>query len=325
MQLASESLTVIYCPLISQASTNLMSYVRHWFYLLPRSARFMVLSSLGFACMSVCVKAVGSTGLPLLEIVTARALISLIISYVDIRRKGIPVLGHNRPFLMLRGIFGTISLGAVFYSLTTLPIAQATLLQYTHPTFTAILALLFLKERVSFATIACIALSFTGLVIFTAPNWLTTQTVELPWLSLTAALIGAFGSACAYVVVRKLSQTEDASVIIFYFPLFAFPVSTLLLMITGDFVIPDLKQLALLLAIGIFVQIGQLMLTHAMASDNAGKVSAYGYVQILFAAILGFTFFSEVPTVWTLTGGLFIIAGALINSGWIPKIIRARV
>jgi drug/metabolite transporter (DMT)-like permease len=198
------------------------------------------------------------------------------------------------------------------------------LLQYTHPTFTAILALLFLKERVSIATIACIALSFTGLVIFTAPNWLTTQSIELPWLSLMAALIGAFGSACAYVVVRKLSRTEDASVIIFYFPMFAFPVSTFLLILTDGFVMPDGKQLILLLAIGIFVQIGQLALTHAMASDNAGKVSAYGYVQILFAAILGFAFFAEVPTVWTLAGGLFIVSGALINTGWMPKRLLSR-
>lgn len=274
----------------------------------------MLLSSLGFALMSVCVKVVGSTGLPVLEIVAARALVSLVISYLDIRRKGIPAFGHNPRFLALRGIFGTISLVAVFYSVTTLPIAQATLLQYTHPTFTAILALLFLKERVHVSTILCIALSFIGLTIVTAPNWTPAETDQIPWLSLGAALTGAFFSACAYVVVRKVSQTEDASVIILYFPMIAFPVSTFLLLVRQDFVMPTPYQFIMLLLIGVFVQVGQWALTHAMASDNAGKVAAYGYIQILFAVVLGMVFFSEIPTLWTFSGGLLILAGAYINT-----------
>ncbi|EAR09036.1 DMT family transporter [Reinekea blandensis] len=281
---------------------------------LPRSARFMLLSSLGFALMSACVKAVGTTGLPILEIVAARALISLIISYLDIRRKHLPLLGNNRRFLALRGVFGTVGLIAVFYSVTTLPIAQATLLQYTHPTFTAILALIFLKERVHLSTVLCIALSFLGLVVVTAPNWTPTLTAQMSWLSLSAALTGAFASACAYVVVRKLSQTEDASVIILYFPMIAFPVSAFLLLIRDEFVVPTLYQFGMLLLIGVFVQIGQWALTHAMASDNAGKVSAYGYIQVLFAVLLGLVFFAESPTLWTLSGGLLILAGAFINT-----------
>lgn len=296
-----------------------MTRLQHWFNTLPRSARFMLLSSLGFACMSACVKAVGTSGLPILEIVAARALISLVISYVDIRRKRLAVFGFNKPLLALRGVFGTIALVAVFYSVTTLPIAQATLLQYTHPTFTAILALLILKERIHLSTILCIALSFIGLVIVTAPNWLDSLEHSVPVISIVAALVGAFASSCAYVVVRKLSQTENPSVIILYFPMIAFPVATLLLILTQDFVMPTLNQLGLLLLIGIFVQIGQLALTHAMASDGAGKVSAYGYIQVLFAAILGFVFFAELPTLWTFSGGLLILGGAFINTRWKTK------
>lgn len=281
---------------------------------LPASARFMLLSSLGFALMSACVKAVGNTGLPLMEIVAARALISLVISYVDIRRKRLPLLGYNKPFLALRGVFGTFGLMAVFYSVTTMPIAQATLLQYSHPAFTAVLALFFLKERIQLSTVFCIILSFIGVLVMTLPNLLTSVTAQVSGLSLSAAIAGACFSACAYVVVRKLSQTEDPSVIIIYFPMIAFPVAMTILIAQGSFVMPTLYQFCLLILIGVFVQVGQWALTHAMATDNAGKVSAYGYVQILFAAVIGIVIFSEIPTIWTLAGGLLIIAGAFVNS-----------
>jgi len=56
-------------------------------------------------------------------------------------------------------------------------------------------------------------------------------------LSIVIALLGAFGSAVAYVIVKRLSASEDSSVIIFYFPLIALPLSVLLL--GDDFVVPD--------------------------------------------------------------------------------------
>lgn len=274
----------------------------------------MLVSSLCFALMGACVKAAGISGIPVLEIVAVRALISLLLSWVDIRRKRIPILGHNRPFLMLRGLFGTIGLVAVFYSVTTLPIALAVLLQYIHPTFTAVLALFFLKERVQLGTVLCIVLSFIGLYIVTVPQWSEQATSDISGLAIGVALIGALASACAYVVVRKLSRTEDPSVIVIYFPMIAFPISAILLIAQQEFVVPSLYQLGLLVAIGVFVQIAQVTLTKAMSVDSASKVSAYGYIQVVYAALLGMMFFEEIPTIWTLAGGVFIIAGAFINS-----------
>ncbi|MCV5977843.1 hypothetical protein OFO29_36460, partial [Escherichia coli] len=88
-------------------------------------------------------------------------------------------------------------------------------------------------------------------------------------------ILGSFGSSIAYVIVRKLSQTEDSSVIIFYFPLVALPTSILFM---GDnFVMPDLYLTCMLVLVGVFTQIGQLGLTKAMQTQQAGKASAYSY------------------------------------------------
>lgn len=278
---------------------------------IPPGIRYMLLSALGFALMAACVKAVSQHGIPVLEIVAARALVSLLISYWDVKRRRIPLWGHNKPLLVARGVVGAMALICVYYAVTTLPLAEAALLQYVYPAFTALLALLFLKERVQLATIACIGLSFLGLALMVQPGG---DDRALPPFSVMAALAGAFGSAVAYVLVRRLSQSEDSSVIIFYFPLVALPVAVVLL--GGQFVLPGPEALGLLLLVGLFTQIGQVGLTKAMAVEAAGKATAYSYVQVVFSALLGLLWFGEVPSFWTLIGGGLIVTGALINAWW---------
>lgn len=283
----------------------------------PIGVRYMVLSALGFALMTACVKMVSTYDIPVLEIVAGRALVSLILSYADIKRKRLSPWGHNKSLLILRGTAGALALMCVYYAVTTLPLAEATLLQYMHPVFTAMLALFFLKERVQKSTAVCIALCLAGLVFIVNPGQ-SIDSSELPLLSVGIALLGAFGSAIAYVTVKKLSKTEDSSVIIFYFPLIALPLSLILL---GDsFVVPDWKSLGLLILVGIFTQIGQIGLTKAMQTEVASKATAYSYVQVVFSMILGWALFNEIPSVSTLLGGALIILGALVNvSGSLKK------
>ncbi|WED21819.1 DMT family transporter [Vibrio sp. JC009] len=282
-----------------------------FYQLFPAGVRFMVLSALGFALMSACVKYVGNYGIPVFEIVAARALVSLFISYLDVKRKRISIWGNNKPLLLARGVAGTAALMCVYYSVTTLPLAEATILQYIHPVFTAVLAVIFLKERVQLSTIICIVLCLLGVFVMVRPTMAEQAVNHLPMVSVVAAILGAFGSSVAYVIVRKLSQTEDSSVIILYFPMVALPVS--LFLIGDDFVMPDLYITGLLVLVGVFTQVGQLGLTKAMQTQAAGKASAYSYVQIVFSIAIGVAVFGEVPSFWTYLGGVLIVTGALIN------------
>lgn len=278
---------------------------------IPVGVRFMLLSALGFALMSACVKYVSEYGIPVFEIVAARALVSLIISYLDIKRKRLSVWGNNKPLLLLRGAVGTLALMCVYYSVTTLPLAEATILQYVHPVFTALLGVLFLKERIQGATMICIALCLVGLGFMVQPSMAQGSGHELPLFSVMMALLGALGSSIAYVVVRKLSQTEDSSVIIFYFPMVALPTSVCLMW--NDFVMPSLYLTLILVLVGVFTQVGQYGLTKAMQTQAAGKASAYSYVQIVFSTLIGVWVFNEIPSIWTYLGGGLIVTGALIN------------
>lgn len=278
---------------------------------IPVGVQFMLFSALGFALMSASVKHVSNYHIPVFEIVAARALVSLLLSYLDVKRKRLSVWGNNKPLLLARGMVGTMALICVYYSVTTLPLAEATILQYVHPVFTAALAVLFLKERIQSSTLICMILCIAGLLLIVKPEIDGSAATELPLFSVFIALLGAFASSVAYVIVRKLSQTEDSSVIIFYFPLVALPVS--LLLIGDDFVQPDLYLTCILVLVGVFTQVGQFGLTKAMQSLAAGRASAYSYVQIVFSALIGIVFFNELPSLWTYLGGGLIVSGALIN------------
>ncbi len=283
----------------------------HFINNIPAGVRYMLISAFAFALMTSCVKLVSTYGIPVFEIVAARALVSLVISFIDVKRKKISVWGNNKKLLIARGAAGSFALMCVYFAVTTLPLAEATILQYLHPVFTAVLALVFLRERVQLSTVICIIFCIVGLFVIVSPGFTFENAAELPLLSVTAALLGAFGSAVAYVIVKRLSSSEDSSVIIFYFPLIALPLSVFLL--GSDFVMPDMEALLLLLFVGIFTQVGQVGLTKAMQTEVASKATAYSYVQVVFSIILGWLFFSEIPSVWTWIGGILIIAGALIN------------
>ena len=278
------------------------------------SAWYMLLSALGFALMAASVKEVSALGIPVLEIVAARAIVSAIISYGDIKRKKISVWGNNKPLLIARGTVGAFALMFVYYAVTTLPLAEATILQYLHPVFTAILALVFLKEMIQRSTIACIVISLVGLFIMIQPNLKVDGVVEYPWVSIGAAVLGAFGSAVAYVIVKKLTKTDDSSVIVFYFPMVSLPIA--IIMLGDNFVVPSMAAIVLLILVGIFTQVGQVGLTKALHCEDASKATAYAYVQVLFSVMIGWAYFSEVPAITTFIGGGLIMFGALVNVLW---------
>jgi drug/metabolite transporter (DMT)-like permease len=287
--------------------------------LLSLGARYMMLSALGFALMGACVKWVHARGIPVFEIVAARALVSLLISYVDIRRKKISVWGNRYYLLCARGLAGAFALVCVYYALVNLPFAEATMLQYLHPMFTAVLAIIFLYERIHGATLLCILFSFIGLLIIVRPDFLFGHlSAGYSLVAIVAAIAGAFGSAVAYVLVRKLSATEDSSVIIFYFPLIALPLS--LALPSDKWIMPSNWDWLLLLMVGIATQVGQIGLTKAMQTETASKATSFSYLQVLFAVILGWLVFDELPQLWAWIGGALILLGAFINVFWREKI-----
>ena len=277
----------------------------------------MLISALGFALMSALVKEAGLLGIPLLQIIFVRAVISIALSLADIHRAGVHPLGHRRVLLFGRGLSGFLALTGVFYALLHLSMAQATILQYLHPVFTALLAFVFLAERPTAATLASITLSLLGLICMVMPYWESGASAPASLWPVMAGLGGALGSGIAYTLVRKLVATEHPSVIVLYFPLVCVP-GTLFLG-GADFVWPTATGWWVLLGVGCFTQVGQLALTKAMQRDAASRVTSLSYLQILFAAVLGWWVFGEIPTQATVLGGGLILLGAVFSAWMQPR------
>jgi len=271
-------------------------------------ARFMIASAAGFSLMSLFVKLLGER-LPTQEVVLARSILGLALSLAMLRRARIPALGRRRGLLLVRGLLGTGGLTCFFYSVTHLPLAEATVLHYLNPVLTALFAALFLRERTARHVVLAIGLSLVGVVVLTRPAILFGQAPsELPPFAVAVALLGAAFSAAAYTVVRTLSRTEDPLVIVMWFPLVAVPLVTPTVVPT--FVPPEGLEWLWLVGMGVFTQVGQVMLTRGLKNLPAGRAMALSYLQIVFAATVGVVVFGEHPDAWTFAGAALVVSGA---------------
>lgn len=270
----------------------------------------MLLSAFTFSVMSLLVKRVGEN-IPFEEIVMARAVVSLVLSWAVLKRSGVSIWGENRRILMVRGFFGFSGLMCFYYALTHLPLADATVIQYMHPVFTALLAALFLGERVGTGLAVALGLSIGGVLLVTRPDSIfgAGESALATW-PVIVALFGAFFSASAYVVVKYLGHSEHPLVIVFYFPLVTIP--AVFPFVAMDFVWPTGADWLLLLGVGVFTQLGQVSLTRGLLSEPAGRATAIAYVQVLLAALWGYLFFSEIPDTWTGAGALLILGGTVL-------------
>jgi len=272
----------------------------------------MIGSALAFSVMSALVKHAG-TRLASQELVFARSVVAIVISVALLRRAGVHTLGTRRWLLLARGIWGYAALSCGFYAMTKLPLAEATMIQYLHPVFTALLAAVVLGERADRSLVASVLLGSAGVLLVTRPAFLfDAGGATLDPLGVAAALGGAVLTAVAYVGVRELSRTEHSLVIVLWFPLVSLPASLPATLAQG--VWPRGFEWLALLGVGIFAQIGQVFLTRGLALEPVGRAMAISYVQIAFATLWGVIFFGEVPGVATLLGSLLVIFGTAISA-----------
>lgn len=270
----------------------------------------MVASALAFSLMGVCVKQVGGR-IPAAEVVLARAIVSVALSWWLLQRAGVDPWGQRRGLLILRGAIGTTALLCVYAALAQLPMASATVLQYLYPTITALLAWLMLGERIGRRVLLAIGLGWTGVVLVAQPAGLLQGAGALPPLAVLIALAGALFTSLAYVSVRSLGNSEHPLVIVFYFPLVALPLS--LPLVALDPVLPTPSELLWLVGVGVFTQVGQVYLTRGLTALPAAQATAISYVQVAFAGLWGWLVFGESIDGWTVAGAVLVLAAMLVS------------
>ena len=275
-----------------------------------RGSRALILSSLAFSLMTVCVKQLNSR-LPVAEIVLCRALISIVLTAVGLRLAGVSPWGQRRGLLVARGLVGSLALLCFFEAIDQLPLASATVLQYTYPTFTAVAALLLLGEPLRRRISAAVLLGWIGVTLVVQPQWLTGTAQPAQLIPALIGIGGALMTALAYVSVRRLSQTEHPLVIILYFPMISVPLTLPWVLQQG--VWPQGIEWFWLLGVGVMTQLGQIWVTEGLRCLPAARATSINYVQVVFAAGWGWLWFSETISAWQVGGGMLVLAATLIS------------
>ena len=270
--------------------------------------RQMLLSTLLFALMNVCVKQLGR--LPALEIIFARALISLALSYVAVRRAGLKIGGdgENRWLLISRGATGALALILYFASLQHLPLAVAVTLQYLSPITTALVGIWAVKEPVRPVQWGFFALAFAGVLLTQADR--ATLPADAPlWIAL--GIGSAVLSGFSYNTIRRLRGREHPLVVVFWFPLVALPIGLAGTVLHGLW--PTPVEWCWLLATGVFTQGAQITMTRAYQAEELSKVASLNYIGVLYAVALGYLLFDEKLGPLVLTGLALVLAGVVAN------------
>ncbi|WP_141501087.1 DMT family transporter [Paenibacillus luteus] len=262
---------------------------------------FALLSASVFSVMNVLVKAV-SNHIPAAEIAFFRGLIGTILILFFMHYSRMSFSRNGIPMLVIRGLMGGLYMLAFFYTLSKMPLSDASILAQTSPVFVILLSGLILKERISGSAGWLLALTFIGAICLVNP-------IQYSSFSLIAlvGLLGALCSAAASISIRYLSKSHPSYEIVFYF------VATSMLIaipfMWHSFVIPSWVDITYLFAIGVVSLLGQIFLTKAFTHENAVVVQMISYSGLLMNVLFGLWFWREIPDVITFIGGFLIIVG----------------
>ncbi|WP_439273300.1 DMT family transporter [Pseudochrobactrum sp. HB0163] len=274
-----------------------------------------VISVVVFVIMSTLLKA--AEGIPSGELVFFRSFFAIfpIVIYMSFTRQLSVALQTSDIFGHIwRGVVGVLSMMCGFYALTLLPLPESIAINYASPLMIVVLSAIFLKEQVRIYRWTAVLVGFAGVLIIVWPRLSLFSHggfSQAEAMGALFALSGALLSAVAMMLVRKLVKHERTPTIVMYFTL----TSTVIALATLPFgwVVPELWQLALLIAAGFAGGIAQIFLTECYRHAEMSTIAPFEYTSMLLGLGIGYVVFGDVPTVQMLLGSAIVIgAGVFI-------------
>jgi len=186
-------------------------------------------------------------------------------------------------------------------------LTEAVTIKQLSPIFIILLASISLGEKIDFKKITIFILAFLGALLVVKPGF------HLDIYPAVIALLGAISTSGSHVAVRSLRLTDHPLVIVNYFGYSNGLASVGILLWQGNFIIPDVLSLFVLLLMGLLGLAGQFALTKAYQMAPTKLVSLYLYLQIIFGVMLGVLFFKEIPDLFTIFGATLIIIIGYLN------------
>jgi len=274
-----------------------------------------LISALLFAAMSALVRQLGDVA-PVGQMVffrSAFAILPVVLVYA-IRGELMTAVRTSRPLGQLgRGLLSVGGMFTNFSALTRLPLADATAISFASPLITVALAAIILKERVRIYRWSAVLIGFAGVIVMLIPHLDIGRYAAIGGAAAAAgsmfAVISAFCNAGTVIQTRRLTQSETTSSIVFYFSLVCAIAGALTLPFAWHS--PTARELAALIALGILGGFAHILLTESYRYATASLVAPFDYTSMLWALLLGYWLFGELPDTLVYVGASIVAAAGL--------------
>lgn len=204
-----------------------------------------------------------------------------------------------------RMALGMTAMALNFAAMIMLPLAEATVIGFSVPIFSTILAAVVLSEPTGRWRWGAVAAGFIGVLLIVQPG-----TGEVPLFGASVTLVAALLTASVTIVIRRLGATERASTTVFWFAASSLvPLGVMMLWFARGH---DPMTWAILAALALAGGLAQLTLTGALRLAPVALVMPMDYTSLLWAVLLGAWLFGEYPTPWIWVGAPIIIASGLV-------------
>jgi drug/metabolite transporter (DMT)-like permease len=275
-------------------------------------------STIAFFVMATALK-IAAEEIPIGQLVFARNFFGLfpVLLMVGMRGElGLAFKTSNPKGHLTRATVGLSAMVCSFTALYLLPLPDATAIGFATPLIVVVLAFFLLGEKVRIYRWSAVGVGFLGILVVLSPHL---GEGELDDASTFGAILGVTAAgfaALAMITVRKLCETERTSTIVTWFAgastVLALLTLPLGLVLPGQaWVVPDAKTFGLLLLIGLAGGVGQILLTQSYRYAEASTIAPFDYVNMLWAIIIGWVVFSEVPVPEVVMGAAIVMAAGV--------------
>ena len=239
------------------------------------------------------------------QIVAIRGVVSVaILAPILFREHGVNVLRAGRPLsLILRSGLGVAAMLLFFTGIHYLPLADATAIGFSGAIFMTVFSAIFLREKVEWQRWTAIALGFVGALVVARPG---SETFH--WAGLLLLLCAVL-YAGMMTMTRFLARSESHATMVFYHSV----ISTLVGAVVLPFiwVTPGWGELMLMVGMGVLATAGHMIFAQAFREAPVSVLAPFEYTALLWASLLGFFVWGDVPGINVWAGSVILIVAGL--------------
>lgn len=255
-------------------------------------------------CVSDVLAKLLAPAMPPLEVAWFRYLGGIIILVPILLRQRLRLRSARPAVQIVRGVCMLGATWLLIAAVQRMPIAEATTLVFVSPIFVTILSAILLGEKVSALRIACVVLGLAGVVLIVRPD---PSGMDAAWL----LPVGSAACWAVAMVLTRVTQAEGDSFMttLAFAALSGFAI--LCLALPSFFVMPGMGQLVTACAMSLSWIAAQVAVLAAYRIGRVADVAPFAYSQIIWAVILGYVVFSDLPDLLTLAGCAIVIASGV--------------